>query len=234
MSAGSSGVSTDPLGLLSSLATGRRPFCRLLAHRTELGHVLDRHDHLEVPLLRGPRRDHLDRAGTAEEARDLLDRPDRGREADAERRAIGNGLEPLEREGEVRTAAGFEDGVDLNRVMPGKPNGNESALYAHRFLDRVVSQLDYLVDLHTASSGRENSLYVRVDTSDQRALTVARVLSPQIILHSPGADGTLRGAAQRRGDGDLEAAGRLEDERPQLGLEGRLGCPAAEAGRCHN
>ncbi len=101
--------------------------------------------------------------------------------------------------GYLRQQREFEDGVDLNRVMPGKPDGNESALYAHRFLDRVVSSFDYLVDLHTASSGRENSLYVRVDTSDPRALTIARVLSAQIILHSPGADGTLRGAAQRRG-----------------------------------
>lgn len=101
--------------------------------------------------------------------------------------------------GYLRQQRGFEDGVDLNRIMPGKPDGNESALYAHRFFERVVTPFDYLVDLHTASTGRENSLYVRADMEDERTAKLARILAPQIILHSPGADGTLRGAAQRHG-----------------------------------
>jgi predicted deacylase len=101
--------------------------------------------------------------------------------------------------GYLRQQREFEDGTDLNRIMPGKDAGNESALYAYRFMDRVVAKFDYLIDLHTASTGRENSLYVRADMDDEKTATMARLISPQIVLHSPGADGTLRGAAQRRG-----------------------------------
>ena len=93
----------------------------------------------------------------------------------------------------------FQDGVDLNRIMPGHAHGNESALYAHRLMDRLVAHFDYLVDLHTASFGRVNSLYVRADMRTPVVAEMARRIRPQIILHSPGADGTLRSAAADRG-----------------------------------
>lgn len=101
--------------------------------------------------------------------------------------------------GYLREQREFEDGVDLNRVMPGKAEGNESQLYAHRFVDRVLSKLDYLVDLHTASFGRVNSLYVRANMDNPRAADLARLINPQIIVHSPGGDGTVRAAAAERG-----------------------------------
>lgn len=93
----------------------------------------------------------------------------------------------------------FEDGVDLNRIMPGQADGNESQLYAHRIVDRFVRHADVLIDLHTASFGRQNSFYVRADLDNPRVERMARKLTPQIILHSPNADGTLRGAAASRG-----------------------------------
>lgn len=101
--------------------------------------------------------------------------------------------------GYLRQQREFEDGADLNRIMPGKSDGNESELYAHRFRERVLRHFDYLIDLHTASFGRVNSLYVRVDMTDEVAAKMARLLSPQIIVHSEGADGTLRGAAEDLG-----------------------------------
>lgn len=101
--------------------------------------------------------------------------------------------------GYLRQSRDFEDGVDLNRVMPGRVDGNESQLYAHRFFERVLARMDYLVDLHTASFGRVNSLYVRVDRSAPVPLELARKLRPQIIVHSSGEDGTLRAAAALRG-----------------------------------
>lgn len=88
----------------------------------------------------------------------------------------------------------YGDGVDLNHVMPGRPDGNASQLYAHRLLDRVVSRFDALVDLHTASEGRVNSLYVRADLDRPDCARMARRLQPQIVLHSPPSDTTLRGA----------------------------------------
>lgn len=93
----------------------------------------------------------------------------------------------------------FSDGVDLNRIMPGKPNGNESELYAHRIMDRIIKHCDYLFDLHTASFGRVNTHYVRCDLSSQIVTELATRLEPQLILHSPHSDGTLRGAAAQLG-----------------------------------
>lgn len=89
----------------------------------------------------------------------------------------------------------FNDGQDLNRLMPGKPNGTGAQVYAHRFMDRLVRHLSYLIDLHTASFGRVNSLYVRADMSDPTTARMAYEQNPQIILHNCGEDGTLRSAA---------------------------------------
>ena len=101
--------------------------------------------------------------------------------------------------GYVREQRTFDDGVDLNHIMPGKSDGNESELYAYRVMERIVRHCDYLVDLHTASFGRINSLYVRADMNDTSTAHMARLIAPQIILHNPGSDGTLRGAAAARG-----------------------------------
>ena len=55
-----------------------------------------------------------DRARLAgEEARDLFDRPLRGRKADALQRTAADMLEPLEREREMRSAARLQHGMDL-------------------------------------------------------------------------------------------------------------------------
>lgn len=101
--------------------------------------------------------------------------------------------------GYLRHQRVFDDGVDLNRIMPGKDKGDESSLYAHRFFERVARSFDYLIDLHTASHGRINSLYIRVNTLDRESAHMARLIKPQILLHSPANDGTLRGAAESVG-----------------------------------
>lgn len=93
----------------------------------------------------------------------------------------------------------FHDGTDLNRIMPGRPQGTFAEIYAHRFLERVVDRFDYLIDLHTASFGRVNALYIRADMTARVPSTLARLAQPQLIVHNQGADGTLRGAAAARG-----------------------------------
>ena len=101
--------------------------------------------------------------------------------------------------GYLRNTRRFTDGKDLNRLMPGRPDGTPSDVYAHRFIDRVARRFEYLVDLHTASFGRINSLYVRADMRGKVTATMARLISPQIIVHNEGADGTLRSAADELG-----------------------------------
>ena len=93
----------------------------------------------------------------------------------------------------------FNNGEDLNRIMPGKARGNSSSQFVHRFIKEIVKKMDYLVDLHTASFGRVNSLYVRVDLEDQKAAKMAQLQHPQIIVHNKSRDGSLRGAAEKLG-----------------------------------
>jgi hypothetical protein len=91
------------------------------------------------------------------------------------------------------------EGWDLNRMMPGRPDGHTGEVYAHRFLERIACHFDYLIDLHTASFGRVNSLYVRVNLDIAAAAQIARLVSPEIIVHNPAKDGTLRGEMTDRG-----------------------------------
>lgn len=67
----------------------------------------------------------------------------------------------------------YSDGTDLNSLFPGvsqikandmqDPKGNCSEQFAYHLLHKIVSQFEYLIDMHTASFGRINSLYVRAD-----------------------------------------------------------------------
>lgn len=87
---------------------------------------------------------------------------------------------------------------DLNRLMPGKKDGSAPQQYVYAFFNKVVVHLDYLIDLHTASPGRRNSLYARVDMSHPEIAQLAKLLEPQIIVHV-ATGGSLRGCAQARG-----------------------------------
>ena len=89
----------------------------------------------------------------------------------------------------------MDNGTDLNMIFPGRAKGNVPQVFAHRFMQRVVSKFDRLLDLHTASFGRVNSLYARVDMDDPVARRMAYLLRPEIILHNRASDRTLRGTA---------------------------------------
>ena len=89
----------------------------------------------------------------------------------------------------------FNDGVDLNHIMPGKKDGNLSQIYAYRFINKLVKHFDFLLDLHTASFGRINSYYIRADMKQPLTKELALIQNADIIVHNPPYDGTLRGAA---------------------------------------
>ncbi len=80
----------------------------------------------------------------------------------------------------------FLDGVDLNRIFPGKANGDQSEQMAYHIGQKVIPLLDYHVDLHTASFGRTNSLYGRGDMQNDTLANMLRALSPDIIVSNKG------------------------------------------------
>lgn len=89
----------------------------------------------------------------------------------------------------------FSDNVDLNRIMPGKPEGSSSNIYAHYLTSKIFKKFDYMLDLHTASPGRVNSLYIRADLENEETRTLAYLQNPQIIVQKFDEEGTLRGWA---------------------------------------
>lgn len=94
----------------------------------------------------------------------------------------------------VRKKRRFNDGVDLNRIMPGKADGNISQVYASRVIERIMKSLEYLIDLHTASFGRINSYYIRANMGNEVTEKMAILQNADIIVDNPAPDSTLRGA----------------------------------------
>ncbi|MDH5403711.1 MAG: succinylglutamate desuccinylase/aspartoacylase family protein [Candidatus Heimdallarchaeota archaeon] len=93
----------------------------------------------------------------------------------------------------------FIDGVDLNRIMPGQSNGTPSDVYAYRLFNRIITQFDCLLDLHTASFGRINSHYIRADITNPHIRKLAELMNAQIIVNSKLPLKSLRNAAMTRG-----------------------------------
>lgn len=101
--------------------------------------------------------------------------------------------------GYLKNQREFSDGSDLNRIMPGKVKGPSGEMYAYQFTNKIVSQFNYLLDLHTASHGRVNSLYIRADIESEETRTLAYLQNPQIIVKKYDEEGTLRAWANEHG-----------------------------------
>jgi predicted deacylase len=71
----------------------------------------------------------------------------------------------------------------------GKEDGFASQVYTYQLMQKIISQFNYLIDLHTASFGRVNSYYVRSDMNDPIGAVMAHLQQPQVILHNSGQDG---------------------------------------------
>lgn len=93
------------------------------------------------------------------------------------------GLNPL---GIANDQREFIDLQDLNRLFPGKKEGNRSQQMAYQIAQKVIPLFNYHVDLHTASFGRVNSLYGRGDMQDDTLSTMLRILNPDIIVSNKG------------------------------------------------
>lgn len=102
----------------------------------------------------------------------------------------------------------YPDEEDLNRNFPGKHSGNESQQYVWQVNQKILPHFDYLVDMHTASFGRVNSLYVRADLNDEQIKSMAFLQDADIVLNNKGipsaneqlaATRTLRAEAMLKG-----------------------------------
>ena len=92
----------------------------------------------------------------------------------------------------------FVDEEDLNRNFPGKANGNRSQQYVWQINRKILPKLDYLIDMHTASFGRTNSLYVRGEMGDEKISEMALLQDADIVLSNKGVPSTGDNSAATR------------------------------------
>lgn len=87
------------------------------------------------------------------------------------------------------------EGADLNKLFPGKKNGTSPSQFVYYLFQKIIKQFHYLIDLHTASHGYLNSLFVRADMNNPVTARLAYLQNPQILIHQPNSDGSLRAVA---------------------------------------
>jgi predicted deacylase len=98
-----------------------------------------------------------------------------------------------------RSSRYLPDRRDLNRYFPGRARGSSASRIAHAFFEQVVSQCDFLVDMHTGSFHRTNLPQVRANFGHPGSPELARSFGGSLVVHSVGTAGTLRRAANEAG-----------------------------------
>ncbi len=101
--------------------------------------------------------------------------------------------------GFVNESRYLPDRRDLNRSFPGSKRGSLASRLARLFLDTVVADSAYGIDLHTGSNHRDNYPQIRADLADDETRALAVAFGAPMILHSSLRDGSLREAATSRG-----------------------------------
>jgi uncharacterized protein len=91
------------------------------------------------------------------------------------------------------------DRRDLNRSFPGSSRGSLAARLAHIFLQEVVRQCDYGIDLHTGAIHRSNLPQVRANLDDPETKQLAEAFAVPVLLNANLRDGSLRQAAAEYG-----------------------------------
>ncbi len=91
----------------------------------------------------------------------------------------------------------FYDHEDLNRIFPGKEKGTRSQQFVWQFNKKILPHLDFLIDMHTASFGRVNSLYVRGDFANEDIKSMAMLQDADIVLKSKGPSAGVSTSATR-------------------------------------
>ncbi|MFK7734203.1 MAG: succinylglutamate desuccinylase/aspartoacylase family protein [Pseudomonadales bacterium] len=98
-----------------------------------------------------------------------------------------------------RNSRYLTDRRDLNRFFPGNPDGSLASRIAHSFFSEIIDQCSYLVDLHTGSFHRTNLPQIRADLLNSSVVELSQGFGSTSVLHSGGAKGTLRYAANMHG-----------------------------------
>jgi hypothetical protein len=93
----------------------------------------------------------------------------------------------------------FPDGRDLNRMFPGSFNGSLASKFAHQFTKEIAPFVDYVIDFHTGGGERDNIAQIRCSKEDKKALELAKVFNPPMIVFSNNIKKSLRDTLRKLG-----------------------------------
>ncbi|MGX5174875.1 succinylglutamate desuccinylase/aspartoacylase family protein [Aliikangiella sp. IMCC44653] len=91
------------------------------------------------------------------------------------------------------------DRRDLNRCFPGSEKGSLAGRVAFKFLNEIVKQCQYGIDLHTGAVHRSNLPQIRADLDDPETLAMAEAFGVPVLVNSNLRDGSLRQEAVESG-----------------------------------
>jgi len=91
------------------------------------------------------------------------------------------------------------DRRDLNRCFPGSAKGSLSSRLARLIFDEIIRHCDYALDFHTAAVRRTNYPNIRANLDRPEVRRLAHAFGCELIVHSKGAEGSLRRVAVDRG-----------------------------------
>lgn len=93
----------------------------------------------------------------------------------------------------------FPDGRDLNRVFPGTLNGSLASQFAYQFMQNIAPFVDYIIDFHTGGGERDNIAQIRCTQEDTKALELAKIFNPPMIVYSNNIAKSLRYTLNKMG-----------------------------------
>tara|TARA_R110002049_G_scaffold45022_3_gene131607 strand:+ start:3389 stop:4339 length:951 start_codon:yes stop_codon:yes gene_type:complete len=93
----------------------------------------------------------------------------------------------------------FPDGRDLNRMFPGTLNGSLASQFAYQFTQKIAPFVDYVIDFHTGGGERDNIAQIRCNKNDEKALELAKVFNPPMIVFSNNITKSLRDTLHKMG-----------------------------------
>lgn len=91
------------------------------------------------------------------------------------------------------------DRRDLNRSFPGGPKGSLASILAGIISSQILSQANYVIDLHTGSNHRFNLPQIRANLDMPDLEELALAFNVPVILHSTFRDGSMREYANEQG-----------------------------------
>jgi len=118
------------------------------------------------------------------------------------------------------------DRRDLNRSFPGSARGPLASRLAHIFMETIVKNCDYGIDIHTGAQHRSNLPQIRAKLDDVTTKELAYAFGVPVIINANVRDGSLREAAAENGVKMLLYEGgealRFDELAIKAGLQGIL------------